>query len=379
MIHKRTLQPSERIRSAAARRYGFFGLRLSACCYAALAAICSLGLVACSSAPKGNDASGRHEGSPGSGEVHARPCGANSQLQFNDSGNCGSDPNLTWDNIRKDFAVGANNDEKTGFSVNMDAKTPTTGDDERFLVSVYNSPQSTNTLATYGAYFTVNTRANSGYKPFVRVFTGDFTGVGNQDIGEVASVAGEWAQKGNGHIGFLSNFLAEPSLTNSAVVKQVAGYRTKSLAGTGGTTYSFYSEDTGAGSNDYSFYSAGGKNHFGGVVNSISGFQFNSAAPSNHVLCGNGTAYVDSPTCGWQSGRTSTIRGTALSNTCDSGTAAVPGVKPGMPVAVSTTDGSDVGGAFNVRASVTSANTVTVFICGTGTPPSKAYNVRIIP
>jgi hypothetical protein len=348
-------------------------------CYLGLAAFSVLALVACSSSQSAGDSTARETTGSGSGEAHAGPCGVNSQIQFDDAGKCGSDPNFTWDNARKSFAVGANDDQKTGFSVNMDARTPTSGDDERFVVSVYNSPQSSNTLGSYGAYFTVNTLANTGYKPFLRVITGDFTGVGNQDIGEVASVAGEWAQKGNGHIGFLANFLAEPSLTNASVVKQVAGYRTKSLAGTGGTTYSFYSEDTGAGANDYSFYSAGGKNHFGGVVDSISGFQFNSAAPNNHVLCGNGTAYVDSATCGWQSGATSVVRGTALSNTCDSGTAAVPGAKPGMPVAVSTTDGTDVGGAFNVRASVTSTNTVTVFICGTGTPPSKAYNVRVIP
>jgi hypothetical protein len=50
----------------------------------------------------------------------------------------------------------------------------------------------------------------------------------------------------------------------------------------------------------------------------------------------------------------------------------------GMPVIVSTIDGSDLGGTFNVRASVTSKDTVTVYICGTGQPPSKAYNVRVI-
>jgi hypothetical protein len=49
-----------------------------------------------------------------------------------------------------------------------------------------------------------------------------------------------------------------------------------------------------------------------------------------------------------------------------------------MPVAASSTTGVDVGGAFNVRGSVTAANTVTVYICGTGTPASLAYNVRVI-
>jgi hypothetical protein len=77
-------------------------------------------------------------------------------------------------------------------------------------------------------------------------------------------------------------------------------------------------------------------------------------------------------------GSTSTITGTVLSATCNSGTARVAGAVVGMPVIVSTTDGSDVGGAFNIRASVTSSGTVTVYVCGTGKPPSKEYNVRVI-
>jgi hypothetical protein len=77
-------------------------------------------------------------------------------------------------------------------------------------------------------------------------------------------------------------------------------------------------------------------------------------------------------------GSTSVITGTFLSATCDSGTARVAGAIVGMPVVVSTTDGSDVGGAFNIRASVTSSGTVTVYVCGTGKPPSRAYNVRVI-
>jgi hypothetical protein len=76
-------------------------------------------------------------------------------------------------------------------------------------------------------------------------------------------------------------------------------------------------------------------------------------------------------------GTTGTITGTHLSASCDSGTATVTGVTVGHPVAVSSTTGADVGGAFNVRASVTGANTVTVFVCGTGTPPSLAYNVTV--
>ena len=76
-------------------------------------------------------------------------------------------------------------------------------------------------------------------------------------------------------------------------------------------------------------------------------------------------------------GTTSTIAGTALTATCDSGTATVAGAGVGSPVSVSSTTGADVGGAFNLRASVTSTNTVTVYVCGTGTPASLAYNVAV--
>ena len=76
-------------------------------------------------------------------------------------------------------------------------------------------------------------------------------------------------------------------------------------------------------------------------------------------------------------GTTGTITGTALTATCDTGTATVNGAIVGHPVSVSSTTGADVGGAFNLRASVTSTNTVTVYVCGTGTPASLAYNVTV--
>jgi hypothetical protein len=76
-------------------------------------------------------------------------------------------------------------------------------------------------------------------------------------------------------------------------------------------------------------------------------------------------------------GTTGTITGTSLSASCDSGAATVTGATVGHPVAVSSTTGVDVGGAFNLRASVTATNTVTVYICGTGTPSSLAYNVTV--
>jgi hypothetical protein len=76
-------------------------------------------------------------------------------------------------------------------------------------------------------------------------------------------------------------------------------------------------------------------------------------------------------------GTTATITGTSLTASCDSGTASVSGAVAGHPVSVSSTTGADVGGAFNLRASVTSANLVTVYVCGTGTPASLAYNVTV--
>jgi hypothetical protein len=76
-------------------------------------------------------------------------------------------------------------------------------------------------------------------------------------------------------------------------------------------------------------------------------------------------------------GTTGTITGTALTATCNSGTASVTGAIVGHPVAVSSTTGADVGGTFNLRASVTATNTVTVYVCGTGTPASLAYNVTV--
>jgi hypothetical protein len=79
--------------------------------------------------------------------------------------------------------------------------------------------------------------------------------------------------------------------------------------------------------------------------------------------------------CPSLTGTTPTITGTALTATCDSGVVTVSGATVGHPVGVSGTTGADVGGAFTLRASVTATNTVTVFVCGTGTPPSLAYNV----
>lgn len=96
------------------------------------------------------------------------------------------------------------------------------------------------------------------------------------------------------------------------------------------------------------------------------------------VCYSDNTNYVCSVS-GFGTGTTGSITGTALTATCDSGTVTINGAVAGQPVEVSSTTGADVGGAFYLRGSVTSSNTVTVYVCGTGTPSSLAYNVRILP
>ena len=96
-------------------------------------------------------------------------------------------------------------------------------------------------------------------------------------------------------------------------------------------------------------------------------------APAGSYVKADGTGYG----YGWLYGYTASITGTSLSATCDSGTTTVTGAIGGEPVIAVRADGTDIGGAFNVRASVTSANTVTVYICGTGTPPDGVYNVAV--
>lgn len=72
---------------------------------------------------------------------------------------------------------------------------------------------------------------------------------------------------------------------------------------------------------------------------------------------------------------TSVLTGIALTATCESVAVTVTGAVVGHTVSVSSTTGVDIGGPFNIRASVTATNAVTVYVCGTGTPASLAYNV----
>jgi hypothetical protein len=113
-----------------------------------------------------------------------------------------------------------------------------------------------------------------------------------------------------------------------------------------------------------------------------------SAASGTPTLCGAGLA-ARGVLPNWNAtgcttlfvplkGVTGTITGTALTTACDSGTATVTGATVGSVVSVSSTTGVDVGAAFDLRASVTATNTVTVYVCGTGTPASLAYSVAVI-
>ena len=117
------------------------------------------------------------------------------------------------------------------------------------------------------------------------------------------------------------------------------------------------------------------------TISSIQGILPTPTGPNQTIssvtLANGGVAWSFSG-LGNLTGLTGTITGTALTSTCDSGTATVTGAVVGSPVAVSSTTGADVGGAFYLRGSVTSSNTVTVYVCGTGTPSSLAYNVRVI-
>ena len=81
------------------------------------------------------------------------------------------------------------------------------------------------------------------------------------------------------------------------------------------------------------------------------------------------------------SGVTSSIGGAPLAaGACASGTVSVAGATPGVPVAVSASDGSLPSGTAMLSAAVTSAGTVTVQVCAVSasTPAAKTYNVRVL-
>lgn len=80
-------------------------------------------------------------------------------------------------------------------------------------------------------------------------------------------------------------------------------------------------------------------------------------------------------------GRSASIGGGALTAACATGTVAVAGAATEMAATASPDADITTGGtvAFSVWARVSSANTVTVYVCGTGTPTATTYRVRAIP
>jgi len=113
----------------------------------------------------------------------------------------------------------------------------------------------------------------------------------------------------------------------------------------------------------------------------VSGSSYTDSSTGYAWTCKNG-AWVLGATSGVMSGSTGTITGTLLAvGGCDSGTATVTGATPGQNVIANTTDGSFLGGSFQVISNVSSSNTVTVNVCAVvaGTPASKAFNVKVIP
>jgi hypothetical protein len=98
-------------------------------------------------------------------------------------------------------------------------------------------------------------------------------------------------------------------------------------------------------------------------------------------LSGGGTSGAVTLALAAPSGTTASIGGGALTASCATGTVTLTGVLStqgliATPAADITGGGST---AFSVIAWKSGTNTVTVSVCGTGTPTATTYNVRIIP
>ena len=101
-----------------------------------------------------------------------------------------------------------------------------------------------------------------------------------------------------------------------------------------------------------------------------------------NILVYDGTFWeLQNPPNGAQalSGTTASIGGSALSASCASGAVSIAGVTSTMAVAVSPAADITGGGAvaFSVFAAP-GAGSVTVYVCGTGTPAATTYNVRAL-
>ena len=215
----------------------------------------------------------------------------------------------------------------------------------------------------------------------------------------------------NGSVWSFLGGISTPAISGAAVSGTTGAFSgavsAASVAATGAISSSqanggFLASGTSSGyqTTNWAFKESGGNAIIYDVANSRSAFYCTPSSSgyctsvSNFLLQGNlgqwannyiwipqtATAYHGPATGGPQlslTGTTGTITGTALSASCDSGTVTVTGAVVGHPVAVGSTTGVDVGGAFDLRASVTATNTVTVYVCGTGTPASLAYNVTV--
>lgn len=113
----------------------------------------------------------------------------------------------------------------------------------------------------------------------------------------------------------------------------------------------------------------------------VSGSVYTDSATGNAWTC-TGSAWKMVATAATLSGTTGSIGGGALLlGNCASGTVTVTGATAGQVAKANTSDGTFIGGSFQVQADVTSSNTVTVNVCAVvaGTPGAKSYNVKVFP
>lgn len=123
--------------------------------------------------------------------------------------------------------------------------------------------------------------------------TQNWTGASYGVIG--ASASANVNTGATGTIGLAQSYVADAVIAAGTVTSRI-GYHVRNSTGAGTVTnqYGVYVDDlTDGASTNYAFYSAGtNQARFGGVVNAITGFQVNGAAPNTNVLIGNGTNFV---------------------------------------------------------------------------------------
>lgn len=120
----------------------------------------------------------------------------------------------------------------------------------------------------------------------------------------------------------------------------------------------------------------------GAIINALSGFQYNGAAPANHTLCGNGTVYVDAASCVTPITGSITITAQSLpSNTCYTQPVTMSASVPSLSVVgVSVAQGSATTGETPPAVLSVSGPTATVVWCnnfvGSVTLIAGTYNLR---